>query len=263
MNSFRNLTQYAECHLVSNNTGTTLYQWFTDWMCCDGVDAIRAVLKAKNATSANFSWQLAIQYAPVRSDNPDAPAAIGNGQTGSGEYQTGDLSLAAQADAPTHRLFRLGIAYTSVNASVQQADVSLQASYKSVATPLGMARATLAITDSSNKYEVLTPWIPAIYMAKVKAAFVLNSINPSNGNFKYRLAYQTAGTTVTQPSAWTDIESGWTQPGNGVTYSERNTGEVTVTTSEMWFRLGVAYTQAGGVDTNYTAVLEAVLSCRA
>ena len=96
----------------------------------------------------------------------------------------------------------------------------------------------------------------------MKAAFSLNSITPSNGNLRYKLAYQTAATSVQQPGAWTDAEGNWSQPGNNVTYAERHTGEIALNVTDMFFRLGVKYSQAGGVDSNYTAVLDAALACR-
>lgn len=256
---FRNVTPQMLRHLVVTNT-VVQYEWFTGWMSCDGVDNIRAVLKCKNATDNNFNWQLAIQYAAVRADNPGAPGTLGANQTSSGEYQTGDVSVATNMGS--NRLFRLGIAYSSSAAAQKQGDVYLQASWKQVGTDLGTRRVTLALSDSSNRYVPLTGWIPATFMAKVKAAFVLTSITPSNGNFKYRLAYQTAGTMVEQAGAWNDIENAFTQPANGVSYDEHNTGEIALTVTDMWFRLGVAYTQAGGVDANYSAVLDAACACR-
>jgi hypothetical protein len=154
------------------------------------------------------------------------------------------------------------VQYASTQAAVTQGDVSLQVSWKQLATDLGTRRVTLAVADSSDKYEVLTPWYPAIYMAKVKAAFVLTSITPNNGNLRYKFAYQTAPTTVEVPGTWQDAEAGWTQPGNGTSNAERNTGEITLNVTDMWFRLGVKYSQAGGVDSNYTAVLDAACACR-
>ena len=103
--------------------------------------------------------------------------------------------------------------------------------------------------------------MPATFMSKVKAAFSLTSITPSDGNFKYKLVYQTAGTQVQQPGAWTDAEVAFTQPASGTSYDEHNTGEIAVTTSDMWFRLGVAFGQTG-IDTNHSAVLDAYCSCR-
>lgn len=252
---FRNLTAFTQRRLVATSS-TVVYEWFTEWLPCDGVDAIRAVLKAKQA-GANFAWQLAIQYAPVRVDEPDAPSTLGNQTTGSNEMQTGDISVSATT--PSKRLFRLGIAYSSAS-GVTQGDVSLVASWKSVATPLGARRVTLAVADTGTKYEVLTDWMPATFMSKVKAVFMLNSITGATSQLRYRLAIQTAGTSVQQPNAWTDLEAGWTTP--SVTYSERNTGELSVSTTDMWFRLAVAYGMTSTIDTNVTAVLDAICSCR-
>lgn len=228
-------------------------------MPCDGVDNVRAVIKAKNS-AANFQWQLAVQYAAVRVDSPGQATPIGSAQSNNGEYSTGDLSLAT--DMGNNRLFRLGIQHSSATASVQQADMFLQASWKQVGTDLDTRRVTLAVADSSDKFEVLSQWVPATFMSKVKAAFVLTSITPSNGNLRYKLAYQTASTAIEQPGAWLDAEQNWTQPANGTSYAERNTGEIALSVTDMWFRLGVKYSQAGGVDSNYTAVLDAALSCR-
>lgn len=255
--SFRNLTQRLETHLVCTTT-TAQYEWFTDWMPTEGIDNIRAVMKAKNA-SGNFQWQLAIQYAAVRPDDPTAPATLSQQQTGNGEYQTQDVSVATNMG--DYRLFRLGIAYNSSQTGMNQADVSLQASWKQIGTDLGTRRVVLSIADTGTKYEPLTDWVPATFMTKVRAAFVLNSITPSTGHLGYRLAYQTAGTTVAQPGAWQLLEAGMTRPGNGVTYSERNTQDLTLTTGDMWFRLGVAYDQDSSVDANYTGVLDAACQC--
>lgn len=227
----------------------------------EGVENIRAVLKARNTSGATFQWQLAIQYAAVRADDPSAPATLAQQQGGNGEYQTQDVSVAANME--DYRLFRLGIAYSSSQAGMNQGDVSLQASWKQVGTDLGARRVILSIVDTGTKYEPLTDWVPATFMTKVRAAFVLNSITPSTGHLGYRLAYQTAGTTVTQPGAWQLLEAGMTRPANGVTYSERNTQDLTVTTgaSDMWIRLGVAYDQDSSVDANYTGVLDAACQC--
>lgn len=254
MPAFANVTRYIEQRLIATDT-TTLYRWFTRWMPTDGIDNIRAVLKAKNA---GIVWQPAIQYAAVRADEPGSPAAIGNSQTGNGEYQTGDISVASNMAG--NRLFRLGVAFASQpNQGVQQGDVCLQASWKCVGTDLGARRVTLATNDTGTKYEVLTPWMPATIMSKVKAAFTMTSITGTTQNLRYRLAYQTAGATVQQPNAWTDAELGWTTP--VTTYSERHTGEITLTTTDMWFRLGVGYSLTTG-STETTAVLDAYLACR-
>jgi hypothetical protein len=37
---------------------------------------------------------------------------------------------------------------------------------------------------------------------------------------------------VQQPGAWTDAEVSFTQPANGVSYDEHNTGEIAITTSD-------------------------------
>lgn len=260
MPNFRNLTRYNESHLVSTTT-TTQYAWFTDWMSADGIDNIRAVLKCKNASGANFRWQLAIQYAEVRADAPrNQMGTLGTQQTGSGEYQTQDVSVTTDMNA--NRFFRLGIAYSSAAAGMEQGDVCLQASWKQLGTDLGSSRVTLNVNDNGVKYEPLTDWVPATIMSNVKAAFILTGITPSTGHLGYRLAIQFAGTTIAQPGAWQLLEAGYSRPGNNVTYDERNTAALTPNANtDMWFRLGVAYNQDSSVDTNYTGVLDAYCSC--
>ncbi|MBK7400382.1 MAG: hypothetical protein IPJ34_30040 [Myxococcales bacterium] len=259
MTMFRNLTPYTEAHLVATST-TEQYAWFTDWMSTAGIDNLRSVLKCKNATGAYFQWRLAIQYAAVRSDEPDAPSTLGSAQTSSGEYQTGDISVATSMG--TKQLFRLGIAYTTApnGSGVQQGDVGLQASWKQVGTDLGPASVAVSVVDTGTKYEVLTPWLPATIMSKVAAAFTMTSITGASANLRYRLAYQTAGTRVQQPNAWQNLEADWTTPQNA--YNERHTGMLDLTTTDMWFRLGVAYSLTSGVDNNVTAQLDANCSCR-
>ncbi len=253
---FRNQTPDLQAHVVSNNT-TTLYLWLTGWLSCDGVDNIRFVARAKNATGSGFRWQPAIQYAAVREDSPGAPGTLGTQQTDNGDYGTGDISVST--DMGNNRMFRLGIAYSSSTASVQQGDVYLQATWKQVGTYLGSRQVQLDVDGTGTRYQVLTDWMPATFMSYVKAAFVLTTITGTSANLKYRLAYQTAATMTEQPTGWTDAEQGWTTPQN--TYDERNTGEVSLSTSNMWFRLGVAYALTSG-STVTTAVLDACCACR-
>jgi len=254
---FRNLTRYAEHHLVATSS-TVQYEWYTDWLPTDGVDNIRAVLKAKNTSGGQFGWQLAIQYATVRADNPDTPGTLGTQQDSDGEYVTGDLAVGTSMQSK--RLFRLGVAYFSAGAAVQ-GDVALVASWKSVGTILGAQTVNLEVVDSGGiKYMPLTGWVPATFMAKIKAAFILSGLTITS-NFRYQLAYQLATTSVQQPDAWATAEASWTTPSTA--NNERNTGEITVSaSSKMWFRLGVAYSMTSGVDQNATAQLDAVLSCR-
>jgi len=261
MPAFRNLTRCREAHLVSTTT-TTQYEWFTGWMSADGIANIRAVVKCKNASGANFRWQVAIQYAEVRGDEPRTQmGTLGAQQTNSGEYQTQDVSVTTDTDA--NRFFRLGIAYSSAAAGMEQGDVSLQASWKQLGTDLGTSRVVLSVNDNGVKYEPLTDWIPATIMSKVKAAFILTGITPSTGHLGYQFAIQFAGTTVAQPGAWELLEGAYTRPGNNVTFEEHNSAaKAPVANTNMWFRLGVAYNQDSGVDTNYTGVLDACCSCQ-
>lgn len=69
------LTSYKSRHLTATST-TLLYEWYTNWQSCDGIDNIRAVLKTRNAAASNFQWQPAIQYAAYRPDEPGSPAAL-------------------------------------------------------------------------------------------------------------------------------------------------------------------------------------------
>lgn len=254
---FANLIPYVERHLAATST-TVLYAWLTGWQSADGVDSIRAVIKTKNAVEA-FQWQLAIQYAEVRADAPSAPVLpLNTWNDANQDTQTGEVSVSGST--ATNRLFRIGIAYRSSYATVSQGDVGLIASWKSFATPMGAKRVTLAVADLGTKYEALTEWFPATLMAKIKAAFVMNSITGNLSNFRYRLAYQTAGAIIQQPNAWVEAEQTWTTP--SVSYNERNTHELTVSTADMWIRLGVAYGHTSGVDSNTTAILEANCAIR-
>jgi hypothetical protein len=244
------LTQLEQRTLEADDT-TMRYAPFTKWMPTIGLDEVVAVMKAR-AVLGSPSWQLAVQYAAVRTDLPDAWAVLDALQANAGERCTGPVSL---TNAPSKMFVRFGMGYKSAaGATLAQLDATLQLAME----PCGMVIGTYAFhpvaTDTNTRYQPITDWIPSAHAAKVKAALISTSL--AGTNFQFQLAQQKAATSVEVPGAWATIEAGWRN-----TATEACTGEITLSyTNQFWTRFGIAYNVSSG--TFAEADLAAIVAVR-
>lgn len=89
-------------------SSTAVYHWFTPWLPAIGLDTVMAAFRAADASS-NLNWQLAVQYAEVRTDDPDQPGTLGALQQGAANYVTTAQNIAETT--ATKMFVRFGIAY--------------------------------------------------------------------------------------------------------------------------------------------------------
>jgi hypothetical protein len=125
-----------------------------------------------------------------------------------------------------------------------------------------------AIDDARGlRIEPLTRWFPYVFAPKIKAAVLINGVVGSS-TLEYKLSFQTATTSVEQPSGaaatWytgASFDSYNTLSPGGNT--ERNTGELTIpgTITDMWVRIGVIYQLSSGT-TQTTSTLDALVTSR-
>ncbi len=256
----RLITPYVERHLVATST-TTQQEWFTPWYLATGLDTVKAVVKAYNCSGSNFQYQGVLQTAQVRPDNPNTPVTFTSPVWSSGgENASGVCTISGQTG--TQMWVRFGIQYSSTS-GVAEADVALQVSCYHYGVLLDKKRVTLSANDTGNRIEVVSRWIPMAWVAKVKAAFVVNGITGSN-NLQFRLTYMTATTSVQQPNSagWSTTYDAWRSLSGSTGYYENNTGELaSPSTNDMWIRYGVLYNLSSGT-TQTTATLHCLTSIR-
>lgn len=209
---------------------TFVYWWGTPWREAIGLDTVMAAIKAADA-STNFNWQLAIQTAAVRTDNPDQPATLGTAQTGVGPYVTTALDISQTTGSKMW--VRFGLAYKiGTGAGPEQGDIDLQLQYtqcgKMVAT---FANQVVATQGSTGLVTVISDWIPSMQVTKIKPAFVINS---ATTNLRVRLVYRTSGAVRESPSAWSTL-------GSLQSAGETCPGELspTIGTQDMWVQIGL------------------------
>lgn len=230
--------------------------WFTGWIPCTGLDRFTAILRNRGVNGF-FRSQIVAQFAAVRTDEPDAPIAYGSTQDGAGErcIESGDIS----STASTKFYVRFGVKYTvSQGTAPARADVELQVAYDMCGQVVGAFDEQLVATSDTKVFVALTPWLPSLHAAKMKAAVVVNSLS---GNFKWRLTYRTATASVQAAHAW---EANW-DPTNNVERgaTEINTGQLTPSTSgKMWVQFGIMIYLSSGYTGPGQASVQASVAVR-
>ncbi len=214
----------------------TVYAWFTGWRVCIGLANVDSVLK-RRAVTGNFQSRPTIQFAPTRTDNPDAPTLLDSQmRAGAGEaYSTDDVTSAGASKF----FYRLGVAYSLSSGTGGRADVDASFVDDKCGGPIGNYAGELTTLSDTTDVIAITAWMPARLAAKIKAA--LNCVDLT-GNFRYRLVYRTAATSTEAPDAWDTAFDTWRSAAG-----EANTGELTPTiTNKMWIQFGIAYGNSSG-----------------
>lgn len=222
---------------LNATTADERYEWYTSWLSATGMDEIKTVLKLRNL-NGNFQCKHAIQVAPVRTDKPDAPEALGSYVTTNSEACSGLYDLSGTIN--DQYFIRFGVMYNLSSGTFGRGDVTYQCSYAQCGQVLGATSVQLETSSTTEKYQVLTGWLPAIMAKKVMLAVVCAS---RSGNIQWRAAYRTATTSPEIPSAWSTTfdANGYRADG------EFNTGEITPTVAnEMWVQFGLQYNLSSG-----------------
>jgi hypothetical protein len=214
------------------------YLWLTDWQPTIGVDDVDANMKVRAMTST-MNWQLAVQYATIRTDKPGAPAVLDALQTtGAGERGVNGIQLSGT----TEMYFRMGYMYASPNAgTLVAADLWLQIAYTACGSIIGTGTTRLEATSTDDRYLPISGWMSRKAAAKVKAAFV--GAQYAGSGFRFQLAQQKATTSIEAPDAWAGLQASTYYTSAG----ENNTGEVTCSyTSQLLTRFGIKYNLSAG-----------------
>lgn len=182
---------------LSAQPTTAQTEWFFDWMPCTGLKSVSAVLKSR-AVNGNFRAQVVLQWAEVRADKPlDSLTTVGSTLSDAGEVcvTSGDLSTIAG----TKYYVRFGVKYdVHTGSNGATADVELQVAYDICGQITGVWSGQLVATTSTNLFQAVGPWVPALSAFRVKAIAAVTSLS---GDFQWRLAYRTATTSKEEADA--------------------------------------------------------------
>ncbi len=250
------LTPEVWKHLVSTSDDYELFEPFTEWVPAMGLDDVKVVWKQKAQeikTSGDFEVRPAIQTASVRTTEPDDWSTLGTAVAGNDET-CDEFDIATTT---VDKFFvRFGVAYKlSTNAVQGEADVSLQVSYNSCGRIVGGKTETFSTNTVSDQMRPVTGWIPAVGVAKVKAAIIVQC---GSATFRGRLTYRTADTSSENPNGWTDIDSPHSD-------GEHNTNEINIASAlidKMWVQFGIRYDLSSS-GTWTTGTISTAVSVRA
>lgn len=214
---------------------------YTDWLPAMGLDTIKAVLvlRAVLVSAGNFSAQLAMQTASVRTDTPDAWSAVAGLSLAAASgvnAELGSANISVAASTAGKAWVRFGVTFSS-GAAGGAADVALAVAYAACGSTVGTWRGQLVSDSATDSFLAVSPMVPAILADKIKAAIIVASVT---GTFVCRVVVRYAPTLTDAPGAWVN-----TTDTNAAT--ERNTGEITLTNgSNMYVQIGLAYSATGG-----------------
>jgi hypothetical protein len=237
---------------VTATSTTAVFQPMSGWMPVTGIDALDFQFNVLSK-SGNFQGKPGVQLATVRTDEPDAPAAITDGSYATG---TGFTHYREPLIASAAAFYRVGLMYRSssgdATAQVQMGVTRSQCGQTYAPRSITITPGMLDTTEQS--YFPITDFIPLVGAEKVKAMFIVTD-NESN-YLKYRLVARSA-TDPNAPNARFPVETAWTGPTTPNT--GRNTSEQDLPsdvgfdkTDNSLMQLGVAVLRTGGNQARAT-----------
>lgn len=213
-----------------------------------------ALLKAHVAGTGNLTIELWYQTAKVRVDAPDNWARVnlvGGAAAltfaGNGDACSGVVDISALTSGKMFIRFAVGY-FTSTAGDAASGDVSLAVSVAQCGQMAGTWSGELTTMSTTPSRQVVTGWLPALFVQLVKAGFLIGSVV---GNFQCRLTYRTA-------TSMRDVPSGWTPLGTPLT-SDDILGDTSVSLgAHMWVQFAIEYNLSSGSNLGSAYVTAAV-----
>lgn len=209
----------------STQSPTSKFEPLTAWMPAVEIGTVDFLMEIRNVVGL-WEGKPGVEFASVKTEEPDAPAAI---SAGSFESSNGFHHF-QEAFSTTDKMFvRFGLVHknSATGTNLGSAEVKLTVASKSCGELLGANTVVVnpGITTGKTAYFPVTGWYPAVGLSKAMAAFVVMG-NAVASSLDYRLAVRQAN-DKTAPYQWFDLESGWTTaPATGEGNSARNSTEV-------------------------------------
>jgi hypothetical protein len=236
------------------------YVWDDQWHPSIGVPSVDFAADVRNlvlGTSAAVSLKPAIQFAPVRTDRPDAGAAIANGSN----ITTGDAvtHFEESLSGASKFFFRRGFRYKLTSGSFASAEVLLYTAFRACGRIFRPRDITFNPVNDVNvpSYFSLTGPFAAVGVDVAKMVVI------GMGDLNTKLEWRPIGRSFNDPLArgeWTPLGSGWSNPQTA--NFGANTGELDLTdltlASFQWMELGLAVRKQADTDANSRCMFKVV-----
>jgi hypothetical protein len=206
------LTPMTTSLVITNSIEAFL--WDSPYYVLTGISLMDLTCDIRNLTlgsGAAVAIKPALQFAPVRTDRPDAGAAITVGTVMTGN---GVAHYEETISAPTKYYVRRGLSYRLTAGSFAQADIMLGASWIQAGL-VGQSRQIDVMPTNSTaavSYFSLLPTMVAVGVSKLKYALI------GLDNLNNKMQFRAAGRAFNDPMArgsWIDLETGWNTPAAG------------------------------------------------
>ncbi len=235
---------------VTKHLATCCSEWkyepFTGWVPVNGVNVVKAIIKAFAVIGSNDSsitLQMCMQTAEMRSDKPGAWSLIHISQAVGNQQEllncTGELTSLSLSSST---LVRFGIAFKAAANETAQADVTLQVSYNALGSPLGQKSVTVESGTTSVRALPLTGWMPVLKAEKFNIG--MHIANYEGEDLQWRPTYQLAEVEPECPGNWSTSWSSWQDVSEG----EDLVSSLQLSSHEnyMWVRVGILYRSEAG-----------------
>lgn len=253
----RELSPWSTTLVITNTDEAFL--WEQRWQPCTGVTAIDLTADVRNrtlGTSAAMAIKPAIQFAPVRTDRPDAGAAITAGSVITAE---GITHFHETLSSSSQFFFRRGWSYKLTAGSFASVDVIQYGAFQSKGRIFPARDIVFQPNNDTTdvSYFPLVTKIPTAGVSFAKAVVIL--MDNANSTMEYRLAGRAYHDPLS-PGGWTDLDSAWTDPSSGD--SGDNTGELDLSGlslgSQQWMDLALAVRKSSSMDSNSRVIIRVV-----
>jgi hypothetical protein len=242
-----NRSWFVDMELMQALSTTDRFRSVTDWFPVANGGSVGATIRP--AITGNGQGYLAVRYATVRPDNPDAPSTIGAvfNSASSEDGRNTTLSAGGKMWAQLGRVFNLSSGTVEAGVTLGM-DLWLHQCVEVVGSLAVSVDPSLANSTANNDAVVypIGPFIPRVGLAKVKAGVVARGLLTTAT--ETMLVYRTA-TNRAKPGGWVfTLEAGWDVPYNGSdAYDERCTGELSPSfaTNDTLVQLGLAVRRNG------------------
>jgi len=239
--------------ILNAESNTAMVGCLTGWVPVTGVDTLR-ISWAVRALSGSISVVPVIQYAKVRTDRPEDWAAA-TGATARTQEGDSFVEVDISGDSDDYLFFRVGLQYTE-NSGAGHADCRLAVTYQCEGEIVARQTIDLQPQGSGTEYIPITGALPAVAIAKVKAAFLFTG----GSNAEYGLGIRTFSSDDEEGGAWSTIGSLYDPSSDD--YDEHVLTDTSISTTlanKMYYQLAIACTNpSAGSAYGRLTVLAAV-----
>jgi hypothetical protein len=241
------------------------FAWEDRWYTSTGVGTVEFTADVRNTAlgpnPSAMEIKPALQFAPVRTDRPDAGVAITAGQAITGDTTTnGPVHFEETVSAAAKFWFRRGWSYKLTAGTFARCETLLYTSFLSCGTVFPAKE--VVFNPLNDKADVslfpLTGPFAAVGVDIAKMAVI--GLDNVNTDLEYR-AFGRAFNDLMARGAWTALESVWANPPQAGDFF-RNTGEIALTDlalgTKHWMELALGVRKGADGEPNSRVIFHVI-----